>query len=440
MNQEIFASRRRAFLERLRPGSMAVLFAAPHAKRNDDVRYEFRTCSYFYYLTGVREQEAAAIFLPGADKPYRLFVMPKNPEMEMWEGKRVGVEDATSVFQADIAYSIDEFEKEFREQLKQADSLYHLLGNYRELDDLVLDTLKEHRPNPRRGDRKFVCLEKAQEILNPMRKVKDAAEAELLRRNGRNTALAHRKAMEFTRPGQWEYQVEAEIEFWFRHGGADDLAYASIVAGGNNATVLHYKTNRDQLRDGDLLLIDAGGEMDLYASDITRTFPVSGRFSKPQRELYEIVLRAQKAAIATVRPGARFLDVHNAALQELVDGLLRLGLVQGSVSEIMKDRKRYGAFYPHNTSHWLGLDVHDCGDYYLSDQSSIPLEVGNVLTIEPGLYISNERTDVPPEYRGIGIRIEDDILVTASGQENLTIDAPKEIEEIEALVGTAKAR
>ncbi len=440
MNQEIFALRRKAFLERLRPGSIAVLFSAPHAKRNDDVHFEYRTCSYFYYLTGVREQEAAAIFLPGTDKPYRLFVMPKNPEAEMWEGKRVGVEDSKRVFQADESYSIAGFEREFRELLKQADTLYHVLGNHPEQDDLIFRAIKDHHPNPRRGEKKFLRLEKVQEILNPMRKVKDGAELGILRENMKNSAIAHRKAMEFTRPGQFEFQVEAEIEFWFRHGGADDLAYASIVAGGNNATVLHYKTNRDQLRNDDLILIDAGGEMGLYASDITRTYPVNGRFTKPQRELYEIVLKAQKAAIAALKPGIKFADIHKLTVENLVDGLLRLGLLSGKHEEIVKDRKHYGAFYPHNTSHWIGMDVHDCGDYFLADQSSIPLEAGNMLTIEPGIYISHDRMDVPAEYRGIGIRIEDDVLVTPAGHEVFSADAPKEIAEIEAIVGTGKPR
>jgi len=440
MKQEIFASRRKLFLERLRPGSMAILFAAPHAKRNDDVHYEFRTSSYFYYLTGVREQEAAAIFMPGSDNPYRLFVMPKNPEMEMWEGKRVGVEDSKRVFMADETYSIDDLEKEFRSQLKQADTLYHLLGLFSEHDDLVFRVLKDHAPNPRRNEKKFVRLEKAQEILNPMRKVKDEAELEVIRRNCKNSALAHRKVMEFTKPSHTEYQAEAEIEFWFRHGGADDLAYASIVAGGNNATVLHYKTNRDPLKDGELLLIDAGGEMDLYASDITRTFPVNGKFTKAQREIYEIVLKAQKDAINAVRPGVKFADIHKLTVESLVDGLIKLGLLKGDKAEIAKDRSKYVAFYPHNTSHWIGMDVHDCGDYSGADGASLPLEAGNMLTIEPGIYINADRTDVPAEYRGIGIRIEDDILVTKTGFENLTIDAPKEIADIEAIVGTAKPR
>jgi Xaa-Pro aminopeptidase len=440
MNQEVFANRRKAFLAKMRPGSMAVLFAAPHAQRNSDVHFEYRTCSYFYYLTGVREQEAAAIFMAGSDKPYRLFVMPKNPEMEMWEGKRVGVEDAKKVFQADLTYDCHTIEKEVREQLKQADTLYHALGNYREHDDLVMRILKEHNPNPRRGEKKFERMERVQELINPMRLHKDPAEIELLRRNCKNSALSHKRAMEFTKPGQWEYQVEAETEFWFRHGGADDLAYASIVAGGNNATVLHYKTNRDQLKDGQLLLIDAGGEMDVYASDITRTYPVNGKFTKAQAEIYSIVLQAQKDAIAAVKPGIRFHEVHALTVRSLVAGLVKLGLLEGDVDEIAKDRNKYVAFYPHNTSHWIGMDVHDCGDYYAADGTSQPLEAGHFLTIEPGIYIGEDRTDVPAEYRGIGIRIEDDILVTASGCENLTIDAPKEIAAMEAIIGTAKAR
>jgi Xaa-Pro aminopeptidase len=439
MNQEIFAKRRQAFLQQLGEG-MAIFFAAPHAKRNSDVHYEYRTCSYFYYLTGVREQEAAAIFLPGSDKPFHLFVMPKNPEMEMWEGKRVGVEASKAVFGADETHEIGDLEKRFREFLKSYSSLYHNLGNFPEQDDFVFRVLKEHKPNPRRGEKNFERLVKAQSILDPMRKVKDSAELDLIRRNCRNTAIAHRKAMEFTRPGQFEYQVEAEIEFWFRQGGADDLAYASIVAGGNNATVLHYKTNRDRLRDGDVLLIDAGGEMDAYASDITRSFPVNGRFSPAQRRIYELVLKSQKEAIRAVKPGVLFHDLHKRTVEVLVEGLVELGLLTGKPEELVKDRKAYASFYPHNTSHWIGMDVHDCGDYFLPDGSSVPLEAGNLLTIEPGIYISADRTDVPEEYRGIGIRIEDDVLVTDSGSEVLTADAPKEVEEIEALVGKAEPR
>jgi Xaa-Pro aminopeptidase len=440
MKAEIFAQRRANFLEHLGEGAMALVMAAPHAKRNDDVHYEYRTCSYFYYLTGVKEQEAAAIFRPGSSTPFQLFVLPKNPLAELWEGKRIGVEAAAAVFGAQKCYPIEELEKVFREELKQAHTLYHALGNFPEQDDFVFRVLKEHQPNPRRGDKKFQTLAKVQDLVAPMRKVKSSAEIDLMRVNCRSTAEAHRRAMEFTRPGQFEYQVEAEIEFWFRHGGAEDLAYSSIVAGGDNATVLHYKTNRDPLKEGDLLLIDAGGEMGHYASDITRTFPVSGRFTAPQKQLYEITLQAQKAAIAAVKPGVPFHDIHQAAVKELVSGLLRIGLLKGKLEEIIKDRKNYDSFYPHNTSHWIGLDVHDCGDYFLPNGDSIPLAEGNALTIEPGLYIAADRMDVPAEYRGIGIRIEDDVVVTKDGCEVLTVGAPKEVEEIEAVVGKARSR
>ncbi|RZA05627.1 MAG: aminopeptidase P family protein, partial [Proteobacteria bacterium] len=383
------------------------------------------------------EQEAAAIFMPGSPEPYRLFVMPRHAEMEMWEGKRIGVERAKANFGADLAFPIEEFETEFRRNLSQASSLYHNLGSFPEQDDVIFRVLKEHKPNTRRGEKKFERLIQARDLIAPMRRVKDSAELEVLRASGRNSGIAHRRAMEFTRPGQYEYQVEAELEFWFRHGGAQDLAYSSIVAGGNNATVLHYKTNRDLLKDGELLLVDAGGELDLYASDITRTWPVGGKFTPAQAKLYDLVLKSQKEAIKITKVGTKFHDVHARTLEVLVEGLLSLGLLKGKAEEIVKDRAKYVGFYPHNTSHWLGLDVHDCGDYY-ENGASVPLVAGNYLTIEPGLYIGADRTDVPEEFRGIGIRIEDDVLVTEAGNEIFTAEAPKEREEIESIVGTGR--
>ncbi|MCO5144510.1 MAG: aminopeptidase P N-terminal domain-containing protein [Oligoflexia bacterium] len=437
MTQEIFAKRRKELFEKLN-GGMAVLFAAPVATRNNDVHYEFRSSSDFYYLTGFREEEAAAIFLPNDEKPYRLFVMPKNPEREMWEGRRTGVEKAKSLYQADETYAIEQFSEIFSTLLKKNGRLYYTLGDFPGQDEMILNLLKNYSPNPRAGDKIFESLSSLAPLVSPMRKKKSIEEIELMRKNCQNSGLAHQKAMEITQPGMYEYQIEAEIEKWFRFGGADDLAYASIVAGGENATILHYKTNRDQLKDGDLLLIDAGGEMDLYASDITRTFPVNGRFTEAQKKIYSIVLDAQKAAILAVKPGVRFLDVHNAATEVLVKGLMGLGLLKGDLKEIMSDRSKYAKFYPHNTSHWLGMDVHDCGAYFDENKNSITLEEGNVLTIEPGIYIPSDQNDVPKEYWGIGIRIEDDILVTANGHENLTANCPKEIAEIEAIVGSRK--
>lgn len=437
-SQEIFLTRRKKFLEKMGSG-MAVLFAAPHAKRNYDVHYEYRTCSNFYYLTGFPEQDAAAIFLPGSDKPYKLFVHPKDPEKEMWEGKRAGVEASKSLFAADETYSIHEFNEVFKKLLKQVDTLYFGLGEFPEQDNQILEMVKNHHPNSRTGDKIFRNIRKVQELVTNMRWKKDAEEVATMRKAAEISSMAHRKAMETARPGMYEYEIEAEIEYWFRKGGAEDLAYASIVAGGNNATVLHYKTNRDSLKDGTLLLIDAGSELENYASDITRTFPVSGKFTKAQRALYEIVLRANKEAIAIVKPGLPFAEIHKRATEVLVDGLLDLGLLKGSRAEIVKDRKNYANFYPHGTSHWLGLDVHDPSAYTDDKGNSLPIEEGNVFTIEPGLYIGEDRMDVPAEYRGIGIRIEDDILVTATGADVLTKNCPKEIAEIESIVGTGSA-
>jgi Xaa-Pro aminopeptidase len=234
----------------------------------------------------------------------------------------------------------------------------------------------------------------------------------------------------------YEYEVEAEIEYAFRKGGAEDLAYPSIVAGGDNACILHYNSNREKLTDGSLLLIDAGGEMGLYASDITRTFPVNGKFTPAQKTIYELVLKAQKEAIAVIKPGLPFHDVHKRAVEVLVEGLLQLGFLQGKKEEIVKDKAKYAAYFPHGTSHWLGLDVHDAGIYFKADNSSYILEEGNVLTVEPGLYISPENKSVPVEYRGIGIRIEDDVLVTSSGSDVLTKDCPKEVSELERIIGS----
>lgn len=433
-NSAIYKARREKFMAEMQ-GGIAVLLAAPHANRNADNNYEYRTCSYFYYLTGLHEEKAALILVPDSDKPFRLFVQPKDPERELWDGKLYGVDEAKKVFGADECRPIVEFEDAFREVLRRAGNLYYGVGLHPRHDDRILRIVSDFRPNPRAGE-KPVSILRPQDSLARMRMVKDDLDLEWMRKSAANTSEAHKRAMMATKPGMHEYDVEAEIEYWFRRGGAEDLAYPSIVAGGNNATVLHYNTNREPLKNGDLLLIDAGGEMGMYASDITRTFPVGGKFTPAQRKLYDLVLKANKVAIAMVKPGVRFHEVHAKAVEVLVDGLLELGLLKGKREEIVKDRKNYAAFYPHNTSHWLGLDVHDAGIYFDESGESMPLAEGYVLTIEPGIYIAADRADVPPEYRGIGIRIEDDVLVTAHGSEVLTSACPKEAAELEALVGT----
>lgn len=417
---------------------IAVLFAAPHAKRSGDSYNEYRTCSNFYYLTGFHEESAIAIFQPKSDKPFRLFVLPNDAIAEMWEGKRVGVDGAKNLYGADACFPVEQFDEIFKTLLKQTQSLYYQMGDYGEIDTRIQDILRNHRPNLRTGDKEFCEAKKVQPIIAKMRMVKDIEEVALMRKCAQNTSFAHRQTMAATKPGMFEYQIEAEIEYWFRHGGAESLAYSSIVAGGNNANILHYKTNRDQLHGGDLLLIDAGGEMNLYTSDITRTFPINGKFTAAQKTIYGLVLNAQKRAIEMIKPGVKFSEVHMAATEVLVDGLLELGFLKGNRTEILSDKKNYSSFYPHNTSHWLGLDVHDAGIYFVENNESIPLEAGNVLTVEPGLYIGKDRTDVPEEYRGIGIRIEDDVLVTMTGYDVLTKDCPKEISDIEAIVGNSK--
>lgn len=431
----VFKQRQAKFLKELGPGSLAVLFAAPHAKRNADNHYAYRTCSNFYYLTGYSDEEAVALFQPGAKEPYRLFVLPNNPEKELWEGKRYGVAGSKQVFEPDAAYDVASFIDTFKAALKESDTLYYAMGEFSEWDDKVLGIVKDYHPNPRAGDRPFKGVKKVQEILGRLRSIKDEIELGLIRKNCKNTALAHKSAMVATKPGMWEYEVEAHIEYEFKKGGAETLAYGCIVGGGNNACVLHYKTNRDQLKDGTILLVDAGGEMGHYASDITRSYPVNGKFTPAQKKIYELVLKSQKAAIAMCKPGVTFLDVHKKASQVLAEGLMELGFLKGSLEEHLKPSKEFVSFYPHRTGHWLGLDVHDLGAYYDEQGKSVTLVPGNILTVEPGIYIDESRTDVPAEYRGIGIRIEDDILVTNGEPENLTKDAPKEVAEIEALMG-----
>ncbi len=439
MNIEVFSQRRTQFFQQLGKAS-AILFAAPSQVRNDDNSFPYRTCSFFYYLTGCREPNAAAIFSASSKAPFQLFVQPKDSMAEVWNGRRLGVDLAKDVYGADACYSIELWEEKFKQTLPHTEELFLLMGIHRKQENHVLDILRNHFPNRKNGEREVVAIRKLQSILSPMRMVKDSGELALMRENCTNSARAHAKAMAATRPGLFEYQIAAEIEFQFKYQGASDLAYPSIVAGGENALILHYVDNKDVLRDGDLLLIDAGGERGLYASDITRTFPVNGKFSPAQRQLYEIVLQSQKAAIQAVRPGARFHDAHDAALRVLLEGLLRLKILTGSVEELMKDRKSYGAFYPHGTSHWLGLDVHDAGATYQRSGESVILVPGNVLTVEPGLYMPTDDARVPAEFRGIGIRIEDDVLVTESGREVLTEGVPKEIAAIEALVGSGSVK
>lgn len=432
ISQDVYRARRAKFLTQMGKG-VAVLFAAPHAIRNADTHYSYRTDSSFHYLTGFTEPDAVAIFAPETDKPYRLFVPPKDPVRELWDGKRLGVDGAMAELKPDACYAVAEFDREFQQVIKRAGRVYYPLGQFPEIDARVLPVIQNFRARVRDGEKPIHWLGNTQSIIGELRKKKDSSEVALMRVNCKNSALAHVAAMKFTRPGQFEFQVEAEINRAFIAGGAEALAYGSIVAGGANATVLHYVANRAPLNDGELLLIDAGGEMGLYASDITRTFPINGKFTAPQRRIYDLVLKAQLAAIEQAVVGKPYTAMHDASVAVLTQGLVDLGLLAGPWEERVRDRS-YGKFFPHGTGHWIGKDVHDSGCYYDDNGDSILLEAGQMMTVEPGLYFNATDSSIPEEYRGIGVRIEDDVLITKDGPEILTADVPKRADEIESLM------
>lgn len=435
MEPSIFQKRREEFMTQMDKG-IAIFFAAPTVLRNGDSRYPYRADSSFYYLTGYAEEQAIAILAPGTEHPFRLFVQPRDPARELWVGKRMGVKEAEALLKPDLCLPLASFEEEFSKLLKRAGRVYYPMSECSHMALNVQRQVHGFRPNLRLGEQSLEGVFDTTSLLASQRVVKDDSEIALMRKNGKNSARAHCSAMSVTRPGKFEYQIAAEIESAFFKGGAEALAYPSIVGGGNNATVLHYCSNRDELKEGSLLLIDAGGEMNLYASDITRTFPVNGKFTEPQRNIYRIVLEAQKQVIAMVRPGIAYHSMHDRAVEVIVEGLLDLGLLEGEREKII-EKKAYLSFFPHGTGHWLGLDVHDVGNYFTPAGESMSLVSGNIFTVEPGIYIGGDREDVAAEYRGIGVRIEDDVLVTEGGCEVFTSDVPKEISEIEALVGSA---
>lgn len=422
------------FMRRMEPQSVAIIASAREAVRSNDTHYRFRQDSDFYYLTGFDEPEAIAVISPDAEKPYTLFVRPRDPERETWDGPRAGVEGAIERYGADAAFPIDEFRAKLDEIIQGKRTLYYRFGTRHELDQMIIEAIARMRALGRRGIVPPRTITDTGAILHEMRLIKSEAEIALIERAADITAEAHREAMRAARPGMHEYEVEALIEYVFRRHGAT-AAYTSIVGSGENATVLHYSANNAVIREGDLLLIDAGAEYQGYAADITRTFPVSGRFSRPQRELYEVVLETQKACIAMIRPGVSMDELHNRSVELLTEGLVRLGLLQGAPSKLIEDGD-YKKFYMHRLGHYLGMDVHDVGLYYVDGQSR-KLEPGMVITIEPGLYVARTQ-EVNEDYRGIGVRIEDDVLVTAEGHRVLTAGVPKEIEEIEQFIARAR--
>jgi Xaa-Pro aminopeptidase len=430
-DESVHAARRRVALERMGSGVLVVP-AAPVFVRNNDVEHPYRQDSDFYYLTGFDEPESVLVLRAGENGPETiLFVRPKNPEREIWDGYRAGVEGAREAFGADVAHPVDDLDRLLPDYLENAKRLHYRLGRDGRFDARVLAAIDVVRSRARRGVHAPTEIVDPATIVHEMRLRKDASEIALMREAAAITGRAHRAAMDVAFPGRFEYEVEAAIEGAFRAGGSRRPAYESIVGSGPNATVLHYRESSRRMEEGDLLLIDAGCEYGYYASDVTRTFPVSGKFTAEQRALYDIVLRAQAAAIAAVAPGVTVDDIHDFALRALVVGLVDVGLLEGPADARIEDGG-YREYYMHRTSHFLGMDVHDVGPYFVEGEKR-RLEPGMVITVEPGLYVG-VASKAPEAYRGIGIRIEDDILVTEGGCENLTAHIPKEADELEAIL------
>jgi Xaa-Pro aminopeptidase len=424
-----FAERRKKLMAKVADG-VAVFPSAPVAIRNNDVEHAYRQDSDFYYLTGFTEPEAVLVLATKhADHGAVLFVRPRDPEREVWDGARAGLDGAVKDFGADAAFPISELAQRLPDYLQNHERLLYRLGKDRGFDEKMLAALDATRARARRAISWPTQIVDPASVLHEMRLFKSKEELSAMQRAASITRDGHLTAMQLAKPGRYEYEVEAALCQVFRQHGSERPAYAPIVGSGPNATVLHYRQNDRRIEPGDLLLVDAGCEYGYYASDVTRTFPVNGKFSAPQESIYRVVLDAQLAAIEATRPGATLEQIHDRALGVIVDGLLALGLLAGDRQKIIDDQL-YRPFYMHRTSHWLGMDVHDVGAYF-RDQKPRPLEAGMVITVEPGIYIAAGNATVPPEYRGIGVRIEDDVLVTADGQLNLTADIPKSVSELE---------
>lgn len=430
-----FAERRERFRQTMGRG-VALFASTPVAIRNNDVEHDFRQDSDLFYLCGLDEPDT--VLLLSTEHPEHrtvLFVRPRDPERETWDGPRTGVDGAQAEFGADAAFPISELARRLPDYLQDVDRLHYRIGRDRHFDVRVLDAIDGVRARSRSG------VTPPREIVDPgpvvheMRLRKSPGEIEAMLKAADITAKAHARAMEVARPGRHEYEVEAELLGVFRRHGSERPAYGSIVGSGPNATILHHRRNNRLMEAGDLLLIDAGAELDYYACDVTRTFPISGRFTAPQRAIYDVVLASQLAAIDAVRPGATLPSIHQRALEVLVDGLVTLGLIEGPAADAL-EKERYKPYYMHRTSHWLGMDVHDVGAYFVAKKPR-PLEPGFVLTIEPGLYVAHG-SPCDPIWHGIGVRIEDDVLVTADAPRVLTAAIPKRADEIEQILSARR--
>ena len=428
----VFAARRDAYMEAIGPDAIAIVRSLPERLRNGDAFHPFRQSSDVVYLTGFVEPETTLVLRPGAEtERVIMFVRPRDPEMETWEGRRAGLEGAKERYGADAAYPASELDAKLPELLANVDEWHVALGVDDSLDGLIARSIARLRRTEKKGKRPPRAVVDPRVALHELRLIKRPEELVALRKASAISCDAHIAAMKAGRPGAFEHEVEAVINYTFRHAGGAGPGYATIVGAGENATILHYVENRCAIADGDLVLVDAGCEYGHYTADITRTWPANGRFMPAQREVYELVLETQVAAIAMARPGTTLDQIHEFCVRSLTEGMIELGLLHGNVDALITDLS-YRKFYMHGTSHWLGLDVHDAGAY-TKHGSSRPLERGMVITVEPGLYIAHDAPDVPDALRGIGVRIEDDLVITDGAPEVLTAACPKSIAELEAL-------
>ncbi|WP_099065324.1 Xaa-Pro aminopeptidase [Serratia sp. BW106] len=437
MTQQEFNNRRQALLAKMAPASAAIIFSAPEATRSADTEYPYRQNSDFWYLTGFNEP-GAVLILVKSDEMHNhsvLFNRVRDLTAETWFGRRLGQEAAPAKLGVDRALPFDEINDQLPLLLNGLDVIYHAQGQYDYADQILFAALDKLRKGFRQNLQAPATLTDWRPWLHEMRLFKSSEEMVIMRRAGEISALAHTRAMQKCRPGMFEYQLEAEIHHEFTRFGARYPSYNTIVGGGDNACILHYTENESELRDGDLVLIDAGCEYKGYAGDISRTFPVNGKFSRPQRAVYDIVLASLQRALEMFKPGISIRVVNDEVVRIMITGMVELGILKGEVEQLIAEQA-HRPFYMHGLGHWLGLDVHDVGHYGTPDRDRT-LEPGMVLTVEPGLYIA-PNADVPEEYRGMGIRIEDDILITATGIENLTASVVKDADAIEALMAAAR--
>ena len=431
-----YARRRKALMAEMEPNSIAILPAAPMYIRNRDVEHVYRQDSDFQYLSGFPEPEAVIALIPGREHgEYVLFCRERDPARELWDGLRAGQDGAVAEYGADDAFPIGDIDDILPGLIEGRSRVYYAIGSNQEFDHRLMEWINTIRSKARQGAQppnEFVALD---HLLHDLRLYKSANEVKVMRAAAEISARAHVRAMQASRAGLYEYHLEAELDYEFRKGGAKMPAYGSIVAAGKNACILHYRENDAVLKDGDLVLIDAGCEIDCYASDITRTFPVSGRFSAEQKAIYELVLAANEEAFKHIAPGKHWNEAHEATVRVITAGLVDLGLLQGDVEDLIAS-EAYKPFYMHRAGHWLGMDVHDVGDYKVGGEWRV-LEPGMAMTVEPGIYIAADNQDAAKKWRGIGVRIEDDVVVTRTGCEILTGGVPKTVAEIEALMSAA---